>query len=153
MDKNKVVTISNPQSPYFKEKGKVLEFLPQEQVEIFLFKSEIIVAVKLNDIAQTNKVFQPKSRKDFYTYIQDSKTSRVDIVNCTKKMIEGKVISLSEGFSESDLISLLENEELDKTQIVDEFRNLRDSNKLEFNLVNNTQPFIKKDFKKRNNQN
>ena len=141
----KIVSISNEKSSYFQEKAKVLSYLPDERVELFLMDSEIIVSLSLNDIAEKNKVFIPKSRKDFYQYIQDDKTCRVNIINTTSALIKKGDILVKEPFTEQDLIKLLENEEKDKTQIVDEFRILRDEGKIDFLLINST--FEPKKFK------
>lgn len=152
-NKGKIVSISNEKSSYFKEKAKVLNYLPEEKVELFLLESEIIVCLSLNDIAEKSRVFIPKSRKDFYQYIQDPKTCRLNIVQTTQALIEKGDLKMIEPFTKENLVSLLENEEKDKTQIVDEFRNLRDEGKIEFLLVNSIfVPQKKKPFKHKKQQ-
>lgn len=151
-NQGKVVSVSNPKSSYFKEKAKILSYLPEEKVELFLLTSEIIVCLSLNDIAETKKTFLPKSRKDFYQYVQDPHTCRVNIVKTTQELIKAGKIKLNESFPESDLIALLENEEKDKTQLVEEFRNLRTEGKFEFLLANATFDPAKKKNKKNPNK-
>ncbi len=149
MEKGKIVTVTNENSPYFKSKAKIINVLETESVEAFLISEEIIVILKLNDICEKSKTYIPSSRKDFYQYIQENTTSRVNIVQTTKALLEKGLIRLGEGFSQEELILLLENEELDKSQVVEEFRYLRDLGKLEFLLKNNDFDPKKKPFSKK----
>jgi hypothetical protein len=142
---NKVVSVTNPQSSYFKEKGKILSLLPDEKVEVFLFKSEIIVSLNLSDINLNQKTFIPQSRKDFYEYIQKVTTSRSDISKTITQLIESSVIEIKDSFSKEEILNLINNPDLDKTQIVEEIRKLRDDELITFNLINSKpRTFIKR---------
>ena len=134
-----LVTISNKNSPYFGEKGKILSYLPEEKAEVFLTQSEIIVVLSLNDFSEPKtKAFSPKSRKDFYEFILNDKTSRVDITKTAQAMIERGEIVIKGEYSVQALVTLLNDSERDKAQIVEDFRTLRDQGYIEFNLANNS---------------
>lgn len=146
----KIAKISNPNSPYFNKKAKVLNYLPNEEVELFILEDEVLVYLKLDDIAQqASKISLPKSRKDFYEYILEPKTCRANIIDTIKKMAEQNIVVLSESTSIEALTQLVQNEDKDKQQIVEEFRMMRDEGKFEFKLTNNSFQH-KKPFKKKN---
>lgn len=134
-----LIKVSNQQSPYFGEKGKVLSYLPEEKAEVFLLQSEIIVILGLNDFSEPKtKAFSPKSRKDFYEFILNDKTSRVDITKTAQTMIERGEIVIKGEYSTEALVTLLNDAERAKSQIVEDFRILRDQGYIEFNLANNS---------------
>ncbi len=140
-----LITVSNSQSPYFKEKGKLLSYLPMEKVEVFLIQSEIIVTLNLSDIVEPKaKGYTPKSRKDFYEYILNPKTSRVEITKTVESMINKGDLVINSTYSKEALVTLLNDAERDKHQLVEDFRQLRDQQYIEFNLVNNHQGYSHK---------
>lgn len=131
----KIITVVNPQSCYHNQKGKLLSLLPDEKAEIFLLNDEIIVVLNLSDINLNQQTFKPQSRKDFYDYVQRPTTSRTDMVKTVNQLVKDQVITFSAGYKPENLQDLLENPELDKYQLVEEFRTLRDQGKFEFNLT------------------
>lgn len=137
MKKENLITIKNPSSPYYNEKGKIINYLPDEQAEVFLVESENIVVLNLVDINQNKNKFIPKSRKEYYQYILDLTTSRADIVEVTENLIQENLIIISESYNKDALISLMMDLDLDKHQLIEEFRLLRDDGKLDFKLINN----------------
>lgn len=137
-----LITVSNPQSPYFKEKGKLLSYLPMEKVEVFLIQTEIIVTLNLSDIVEPkSKGYNPKSRKDFYEYILNPKTSRVEITKTVEAMINKGDLVINSTYSKEALVTLLNDAERDKHQLVEDFRQLRDQQYIDFTLVNNHQSY------------
>lgn len=147
---SKIVTVINSHSPYFKSKGKVLSLLPDEEVEVFLFQEEIIVVLKLNDVNLNSQIFIPQSRKDFYEFMQKATTSRGDIQKTIQELIQKSLITFNSGYSEKELLELIKNETKDKSQLVEEFRNLRDLQKIDFQLINSKpRPLPKFNPKKR----
>ena len=140
-----LITVRNPQSPYCGEKGKLLSYLPMEKVEVFLIQSEIIVILNLGDIVEPKgKAYSPKSRKDFYEYILNPKTSRVEITKTVEEMISKGDLTIASSYSKEALVSLLNDADRDKHQLVEDFRQLRDQQFLDFTLVNNHQTFSKR---------
>lgn len=137
MKKDTLATIKNPNSPYFNEKGKILNYLPDEQAEVFLIESENIVVMNLIDLNQNKNRFIPKSRKDYYQYILEDSTGRADIVEVTENLIQEGLIRIMPGYSKEALINLMMDQDVDKHQLIEEFRLLRDDNQIEFNLINN----------------
>lgn len=131
----KIITVVNPKSCYHNQKGKLLSLLPDEKVEIFLLNDEIIVVLNLSDINLNQQTFKPQSRKDFYDYVQKVSTSRSDMVKTVNQLVKDKIITFSAGYNPENLQDLLENPDLDKYQVVEEFRMLRDQGKFEFNLT------------------
>lgn len=131
----KIITVVNPQSCYHKQKGKLLALLPDEKAEVFLMQEEIIVVLNLSDINLNQQTFKPQSRKDFYDYVQKQTTSRADIIKTVNQLIKDQMITFNGGYSPENLQDLLENPEIDKYQLVEEFRTLRDQGKFDFNLA------------------
>lgn len=131
----KIITVVNPESCYHKQKGKLLNLLPEEKAEIFLLQEEIIVVLNLSDINLNQQTFKPQSRKEFYDYVQKPTTSRADMVKTVNQLIKDRHITFNPGYSFDNLQGLLENPEMDKYQLVEEFRTLRDQGKFEFNLT------------------
>jgi hypothetical protein len=131
----KIITVVNPESCYHQQKGKLLALLPEEKAEVFLMQEEIIVVLNLSDINLNQQIFKPQSRKDFYDYVQKVTTSRSDMVRTVNQLIKDEVIKFNPGYTPENLQSLLENLDLDKYQLVEEFRALRDQGKFDFTLT------------------
>lgn len=146
MSKGQIVAITNEKSAYYKKKVRILEYLPDEKVSVFLICEELLLYLNLNDISQNSKTYLPKSRKDFYNFVQNAKTSRTSIVQTVRELVKSGGIVLAEGVSQNELETLIMDESKDKGQIVDEFRTIRDAGKFDFTLPNNI--FVP-NFKKR----
>jgi hypothetical protein len=127
--------VTNEQSPHFGKQVKIIRSLDNEKVEAFLLDDEVIVELNLNDIAKRDRIFKPKSRKDFYEFAQKHNTSRIEIYDTVKELIKEELIVLVD-ITEVGLLKLI-NELEDKSMIVDELRSLRDRGVFEFKLVNN----------------
>ena len=142
--------ITNPEHIYFNEPVKVMQYLDDEKVELFIENPdiEVIIIASLNDISNESEALLPQSRKEFYEYIQKTTTSRVHIEATLKQLIaKNKIICKT--ISEDGLVNLIRNNDLDKTQLIEEFRSLRDQDFFDFNLTNAIYT-TSSDFKKRN---
>lgn len=127
--------ITNPSSSYFGEDCRVIQHLAEEKVEVFLLSTEMLICIPLSDIAQKERTYRPKSRKDFYEFIKNPKTSRADIKNAVEEMIKHKKITPQKVSPEA--LAHFFDTDTDKDELVEGFRKLRDEGGFEFNLENN----------------
>lgn len=131
----KIITVINQNSSYYNQKGKLIALLPDEKAEVFLMQEETIVILNLSDINLNQNIFKPQSRKDLYDYMQNPTTSRIDLIKTISQLVKDQFITFNADYSLEKLKDLLENQDIDKFQLVEEFRMLRDQGKFEFNLT------------------
>lgn len=142
----KITTICNPKSPYYQKQVKVLNYHPNEEVEVFVIEDENLIFVPLDYLTPDCDTFKPRSRKEFYEFIQNATTSRTQMIETLKYLTTEGILKLNGATSESDLINIFSNHE--RSELVEKFRSLRDEGGLEFNLINNTyQEDKKKNFR------
>lgn len=131
-----MLKITNEKSSFFDKNVKLINTLENEMVEVFLIDEERIIVVPIEDIQkQKNKVFLPKSRKDFYNYMQEAGTTRSDIKNSIDKMIDSGAICLN-NIKKEDLLSLFDDSSKSRLELIEEFRSIRNEQKFDFNLKN-----------------
>lgn len=142
-----IKTITNKSSSYYNQKCRVINFLADEKVELFVIETEDLIVVSIDDISQARKTFKPDSRRSFYEYVQSPKTTRLEIQKTITLLINEKSLVLT-GITKEELFSLFEDPHKDRQELIDEFRELRDQGKMDFKLVNNKYDPSKKSSKK-----
>lgn len=131
-----MLKITNEKSSFFNKNVKLINTLENEMVEVFLIDEERIIVVPIEDIQkQKNKVFLPKSRKDFYNYMQEAGTTRTDIKNSIAKMIDTGAICLN-CIKKEELLNIFDDASKSRLELIEEFRTIRNEQKFDFNLKN-----------------
>jgi hypothetical protein len=128
--------ITNSKSGHFNKNVKILQKLENEMVELFLIDDETIIILPLEDVQkQKDKTYIPKSRKDFYNYMQETGTSRTDIKKTIEAMIAKKTLELK-SMTENELLSIFDDIQKSRLELIEDFRTLRNERKFDFNLIN-----------------
>lgn len=130
-----MVKITNKNHPYFNQDVSIVETLENDELSVFIPSEETIITIKQADIESTAKLKTPRSRKDFYIYIQNEKNSKKDIILTVKKLHELSHIKLNTLSLDNFCLHL--DECISRKDIVEKIRELRDNNDIEFLLPNN----------------
>lgn len=129
-----MVKVTNKSSPFFNKDVTIQEHLENEMLSVFVPEDEVIVIIHSDDLSLTSQVKLPRSRKDFYIYIQNEKNSKKDIVLTIKGLIESNSIKLNN--ITINEFNLLIEESISRKDIVETIRTQRDLNQIEFLLPN-----------------
>lgn len=144
----KITTICNPNSPYYQKQVKIRQYHPNEEVEVFVLEDEALIFVPLDYLTPDSETFKPRSRKDFYEFVQNPTTSRTQMIETLKYLTSEKLLTIHAPSTELEIIDLFTNYE--RTELVEKFRTLRDEGILAFNLANNSG--LPTNFKKQSGQ-
>jgi len=129
-----MVKVTNKNSPFFNKDVSIQEHLDNEYLSVFIPEDEIIVTIHSDDLSFLSNIKLPKSRKDFYIYIQNEKNSKKDIMLTIKGLIESNCIKLNN--TTLTEFTLLIEESITRKDIVETIRNQRDLNQIEYLLPN-----------------
>ena len=151
-----MVIVSNPESAFYESRGRVVKegvFIDQDNYEdrglvpVWLKDEEKLVFFKETDIKQSGSsknLRLPHSRKEFYTFIHDSRTQKNDIVEVLRMLAQKNKMTFTEPKHDQDgesytlenLIKVVEHSS-HPSEIVEEIRIKRDAELMTFDLPNN----------------
>lgn len=129
-----MVKVTNKSSPFFNKDVTIQEHLENEMLSVFIPEDEIIVTIHSDDVSLSSQVKLPRSRKDFYIYIQNERNSKKDIMLTIKGLIESNRIKLNN--ITLNEFNLLIEESISRKDVVETIRTQRDLNQIEFLLPN-----------------
>lgn len=129
-----MVKVTNKSSPFFNKDVTIQEHLENEMLSVFIPEDEIIVTIHSDDVSLSSQVKLPRSRKDFYIYIQNERNSKKDIMLTIKGLIESNSIKLNN--ITLNEFNLLIEESISRKDVVETIRTQRDLNQIEFLLPN-----------------